>query len=346
LHARLSRGPGPATVNAYVSALRSFTRWLVRDRRAGDNPLAGLSGVSTAGDVRHDRRALPPDELGTVLQAALASGTSFRGLSGRDRHFLYLTACGTGFRAGELASLTPESFDLETTPPTATVPAGYTKNKRLAVQPLPAEVAEALRGYLCDRPAGRPVWGGAWAHDRVAAQMLRIDLKAAGIPYEVEGPDGPLYADFHALRHSYVALLDRAGLTLKQAMQLARHSDPRLTMAVYGRAQLHDLGAAVEGLPPLLPGTPRPDAAARAAAGTAGGTAGGPAGESLRPACAAGEAGGVVLRLAETGGPGVAPACQSQNAREKTAFEGDCERLTPGEGAGPGGARTGTGLSI
>ena len=28
-------------------------------------------------------------------------------------------------------------------------------------------------------------------------------------------------------------------------MQLARHSDPKPTMAVYGRAQLHDLGRAV-----------------------------------------------------------------------------------------------------
>src|SRR5262249_19176717 len=73
------------------------------------------------------------------------------------------------------------------------------------------------------------------------------------VPYVVEGPDGPLYADFHALRHSYIALLDRSGATLKEAMQLARHSDPKLTMAVYGRAQLHDLGAAVDRLTELLP---------------------------------------------------------------------------------------------
>lgn len=38
-------------------------------------------------------------------------------------------------------------------------------------------------------------------------------------------------------------------------MQLARHSDPKLTMARYGRAQLHDLAGAVEGLPNLLPAT-------------------------------------------------------------------------------------------
>ena len=37
-------------------------------------------------------------------------------------------------------------------------------------------------------------------------------------------------------------------------MQLARHSDPKLTMAVYGRAQLHDLGEAVRRLPHLMDG--------------------------------------------------------------------------------------------
>jgi hypothetical protein len=41
-------------------------------------------------------------------------------------------------------------------------------------------------------------------------------------------------------------------VSVKQAMQLARHSDPRLTMARDGRVQLHDLGATVERLPPLV----------------------------------------------------------------------------------------------
>ena len=36
-------------------------------------------------------------------------------------------------------------------------------------------------------------------------------------------------------------------------MRLARHSDPKLTMAVYGRTQLHDLAAAVSRLPSLTP---------------------------------------------------------------------------------------------
>src|SRR5262249_2464570 len=95
--------------------------------------------------------------------------------------------------------------------------------------------------------------------------MFWADLEAAGIPYAVEGPDGPLYADFHSLRHSYLALLDRAGLSLKMAMQLARHGGPKLTMARYGRAQLHELGKAVSRLPTLLD---RPGREALKATGT------------------------------------------------------------------------------
>lgn len=246
---RMARGAGPATVNHYVRSMRAFTRWLVRDRRTGHELLAGLSSLNPSTDVRRGRRPLSHEELVRVLEATLVSPRDFRGLSGRDRHFLYLAACASGLRAGELSMLTSESFCLEASPPTVTVPSAYTKNKKLAVQPLPAEIAERLRGYLAERPAALPVWPGGWADD--AAQMFQADIEAVGIPYFVDGPDGPLFADFHALRHSYVALLDHAGVSPKTAMQLARHSDPKLTMAIYGRAQLHDLGAAVAALPTL-----------------------------------------------------------------------------------------------
>jgi len=99
-----------------------------------------------------------------------------------------------------------------------------------------------------DSPAPAPMPAGG---SMTPPKCFQTDIETVGIPYVVEGPDGPLYADFHALRHSYVALLDRAGVSLKQAMQLARHSDPKLTMAIYGRAQIHDLGAAVDALPSL-----------------------------------------------------------------------------------------------
>jgi integrase len=259
IQAQLARGIGTQTSNHYLSAIKQFCNWLVEDRRTADNPLANLTGGNVRLDLRHDRRPLSPDELVCLLDTAQSSSRAFRGVTGAERHMLYVLACATGLRREEIAVLTPASFDLDASPPTATVPAGRSKNRKLTVQPLPADVAEDLRGYLAARPTDAPVWPGAWW--QAAAEMLQRDLEEAGIPYVIDGPDGPLHADFHSLRHSYVALLDRAGVSLKQAMQLARHSDPRLTMARYGRASLHDLGAAVDRLAAMLqPDTTEPSA--------------------------------------------------------------------------------------
>jgi hypothetical protein len=179
---------------------------------------------------------------------------------------IYVVACTTGLRTEELATLTPESFDLDADPPTVTVAAGYTKNGQLAVQPLTPDVVEALRLYLANKPACVPIWPGTWFTR--SADMLKVDLEAAGVPYVVEGPSGPLFGDFHALRHTYISMLDKAGASLKQAMQLARHSDPRLTMARYGRAQLADLGATVERLPALTTQSSPPEIGILRATGT------------------------------------------------------------------------------
>jgi integrase len=260
LLARARRGLGSWTASSYGAATKMFTHWLAKRERIPKDPLADLPGAQAEGDHRRDRRSLSEEELRQILDAARASDRVFRGLAGRDRCHLYLTAMATGFRAQELSYLTPDRFDLQADPPTANLRGDEAKNGRTAAQPLRADVAEALAAYLAGRAAGEPVWPGTWF--TAAAEMLRHDLQVAGVPFVVEGPDGPLYADFHALRHSYVALLDKAGVSLKQAMHLARHSDPKLTMARYGKPQLHDLAAAVEAMPAVLPGAPETTAPA------------------------------------------------------------------------------------
>ena len=239
------RGISIATSNHYLTAMKGFTRWLTKG--TGKDPLATLARLNAKTDVRHGRRAMDVDGLRVLLNAASASPTMFLGLSGKDRAMLYALAMVTGFRAGELASLLPRSFDLAAEGPSVRGRAAYTKNRREAVQPLPPDVAEALRDYLAEKPTNVPVWPGAWVDQ--AAEMVRGDLEAAGLEYRDE--DGLVF-DFHALRHSYITLLERSGASPKMAQELARHSDIRLTMNVYTHTGLYDKAAAVDRLPGLL----------------------------------------------------------------------------------------------
>ena len=263
---RQRRGVSVQTTNYYLSHLKSFCAWLVEDGRTDNNPVARLEAGNVELDRRHDRRELIAAELRLTLDAARTSARSFRGLAGRDRFHLYATACGTGFRAAALASLAPESFNLEGNRPTATLPARFNKSRKTKVQPLPPDVAELLRAYLADKPAGAPVWPGPWVD--LAAEMLRVDLDDAGIPYTVEGPDGPLHADFHALRHSYLTLGGKAGIDLRTLQELAGYSTPVLT-ARYAHVRLHDLSGAVEKMPSFLPVESEPQEAMKAT-GTGG----------------------------------------------------------------------------
>ncbi len=53
-----------------------------------------------------------------------------------------------------------------------------------------------------------------------------------------------LFADFHANRHTFITNLGRAGVTLKEAQTLARHSDVNLTMGIYSHVGVSDQAAA------------------------------------------------------------------------------------------------------
>jgi len=247
-----TRGTSPATINHYVRAVRGFFRWLLRTHRFGTNPLGTLTLLNANLDVRHARRELTAEELQRLFRAARASARTFRGLTGTDRYFLYLLAAGTGFRANALANLTPNDFDLSPPSPSVTLAARHAKNRKTQVQPLPVDVADALRGYLAERRGNVLVWGGTWHASGRMGEMLRFDLDAAGIAYAVEGPDGPEFADFHSLRHSFLTLGGRSGIDLRTLQELAGHSTPTLT-ARYTHRRLHDLAGAVDKLPNLVP---------------------------------------------------------------------------------------------
>src|SRR5262249_31831577 len=63
------------------------------------------------------------------------------------------------------------------------------------------------------------------------------------------------YADFHALRHSFITMVGKAGVSPKEHQDLARHSTYALTSR-YTHSRFYDLAAAVQSLPiPLTPST-------------------------------------------------------------------------------------------
>lgn len=233
------------TANFYLFEARRFTKWIAR-RGTGvpADIFDTIAGFDPQNNRKHPRRELAADELTKLLAAARASEDVYYTLAGEDRYHLYLTAFATGFRASELAALTPAHFDLAGDPPAVALSGKATKNKRAARQPLPPAVAIALRSYLADRPANRPIWSGGW-NIRRAARMLGRDLAAAGVPYVVEGPHGKEYADFHALRHTYVSALAATGTGAKELQTLARHQDPRMTLGIYTHTRSAELARAV-----------------------------------------------------------------------------------------------------
>ena len=212
-----------------------------------DDPLASLEMLNVETDRRHDRRALSDAEVTKLLTATMQNGIVLT-FEPVERYMLYVFSLHTGLRASELASLTPESIDLNTNPPTISVQAGYSKRRRLDVLPLPANVMDQVRSWLSGKATNLPLWPGDWAKHRYAGKILQADLAKAEIPYkDARG----LFADFHALRHTYITNLARHGVPLATAQKLARHSTPVLTAKRYTHIDLAEQKLAVDRLPAL-----------------------------------------------------------------------------------------------
>jgi integrase len=229
-----------ANVRYYVRSIKSFSRWVWRDGRAREDPLVHLP-TPEVNDAQ-PRRAFNPDEAAALI-ATTPSLPRRASLDGPDRAILYATATGTGLRLGELSSLTPDSFHLDAVPPATTCRAQYTKNGKEAIQPIRPELAEMLRPWLASKLPGTPVFP---VRGDDAADALRLDLEAAGVA------DSSVY-DFHCLRHTYITMLVKSGASVKVCQELARHSDPKLTMNLYTHLTVHDTSKGLEGLSHILP---------------------------------------------------------------------------------------------
>jgi integrase len=253
---RLKARRSARTCNHALGGVKAFATWLEHSNRIAEVPrgLLKIPKYNEEADRRLVRRAITEEELARLLAAAeggptLVASRPGRGrrpdawITGPQRATLYRLAMGTGFRADELRTLTPERFALDGPEPSITVLACYAKNGREAAQPITRELAAGLRPYIASCEPGRPVI----PVPEKTAKMLRVDLAAAGIPCGTRGGARRGVVDFHALRHSYITHLIRRGVNPKVVQALARHSTITLTLDRYTHLDGGDIRGALEG---------------------------------------------------------------------------------------------------
>jgi len=224
-----NKGMTGRTLKHYAGGLVSFINWCVKRSILVDNPLRNLESFNIT--PRTKRRALTVEEIGKLLSVAPV-----------ERRLVYQTALTTGLRRGELMALTVDHLDLLRGG--VKLDAEWTKNRKDGFQPLPKKLIRELVEFTKSRQAMK-LYGNFYQNSnkklpanpllfvpKETARMLDTDLKAAEIrKYSFKGK-----LDFHALRVTYVTLIVEAGASAKEAQELARHSNPALTMNVYAKA--------------------------------------------------------------------------------------------------------------
>lgn len=223
------------TRNEYLADWRAFLGWLVRQGRLDRDPLSPVEPISRVQKTRK-RRAWTEEEVNTFL----AHGWPYR--------VGFCLALLAGLRRKEIEALQWGDVHLEEGSAFLRLRESTTKNGKESMQLIPEE----LRTLLLDH---RPV--ACREDDPVLPEGLprtdtfRRHVEKAGLVYQNAQGER---IDFHALRLTYGTLLQRSDLSVRQAQELMRHSDARLTTATYTDVNQLGLTAAVARLPSILRG--------------------------------------------------------------------------------------------
>jgi integrase/recombinase XerC len=211
-----TRGRARTTLARRATAVRVFTRWLLRTGRASDDPGATLASPK-------QRRTLPAtlsqDEVRALLDAAAAAATGEGPAGLRDVALLELLYA-TGCRVGELVGLDVDDVDRE-----RNVVRVFGKGRKERSAPFGAPAARAVDAWLA---TGRPALAvpGSGPALFLGLRGRRIDQRAVrSIVHrrltDVEGaPDvGP-----HGLRHSAATHLLEGGADLRSVQEILGHA--------------------------------------------------------------------------------------------------------------------------
>jgi integrase len=263
----------PRTVHAYLTGIKSFTKWLAENHKLPRDPLSSVKKPNPNVNRRYRRRMLLLEEW-QWLRDTTAKGPVRNGMAAAERVLLYAVAVQTGLRSNELRSLTPGRLFLDQAQPFITCEAGSTKNRKAARQYIQPDLAQELRAYLETRPANGPIF--RMPHPTDVARMLRVDLAFARAAWlkaakkdrqelarreksdflRPKNHDGEVL-DFHSLRHTCGGWLAMAGAHPKAVQAIMRHSTIVLTMDTYGHLFPGQEAETISRLPKMMKtGTP------------------------------------------------------------------------------------------
>ncbi len=231
------------TLNHHLATMRSFFGWLIRQKMATFDPLQDVERVDERGRRVRLRRAFTADEVRKLLGAAPV-----------ERRRFYLAAYYTGLRRSELEKLQWGDVHLDDEKPFIVARAATTKNRQDAKLWLRPELLATLRAMRpADAAADQLVFGCVVdIQGGHKLRRFRRDLEAAGIAFkDAQGRT----ADLHALaRMTPNTHMGQLGVGERVRQEFMRHSDLRLTSAVYTDvAQLPTVGA-IQALPSFSAG--------------------------------------------------------------------------------------------
>jgi integrase/recombinase XerD len=214
----------------FVVALRAFLRFCFLDGLIE----ADLAGAALA--VTGRRRFPLPRGISRADARALLAACDRRRRTGRRDYAVLMLLLRLGLRANEAAALTLEDIDWRTGEITV-----HGKGRRDERLPLPADVGEAIAGYLT---RGRPVTGRREVFLRAVAPAG--PLSRGGISFIVRRAcrrAGVAEVGAHRLRHTAACEMAAAGAPLTEIGQVLRHQslDSTANYARVGVAELRKL---------------------------------------------------------------------------------------------------------
>jgi integrase len=231
-----------SSINHYLTAVKSFAKYLVGIDLLPRNPLKSIQKLNEAVGQRKKRRAMTAEEIERFLKAAETRKCRTKGKPD-ERLLVYRLLLGTGLRSTELSLLTPSQIDFERN--RLTIEAAKTKNKKADVLPIRADLVKVVKEWV-EKHGTQPHERIFQFNDHSIRKSLYLDLKAAGI--ERVGSDGRSI-DVHSLRKTFGTMLARAGVPLTTVQRLMRHSTPILTAKLYIDVEAEDMTQALDKLP-------------------------------------------------------------------------------------------------